>query len=316
MKEIGGYFGLEQLISHEYYPELIPVNNARNGLLYILRTRQISKIRIPFYLCDSVSRMCEREGISYSFYRIDKDFMPMLAQPLEEGEWLYIVNYYGQITNEQLILFQKQYKRVIFDNVQAFFQQPVSGIDTVYSCRKFFGVPDGGYVSSDAQLFGQIPEDESRERMKHILGRFESGSASAYYADFKNNDHSFRELPLRKMSALTHNLLGAIDYSAVKVRRESNFDILHQALGAINKLSLKKTQGPYVYPFYCQGGMEIKKKLAQRLIYVATLWPNVVQLDEGIEKDYAENILPLPCDQRYDAEDMNRIVEAILQCIN
>lgn len=36
MKEIGGYFELEQLISNEYYKDLVPLNNGRNALLYLL----------------------------------------------------------------------------------------------------------------------------------------------------------------------------------------------------------------------------------------------------------------------------------------
>ena len=57
--------------------------------------------------------------------------------------------------------------------------------------------------------------------------------------------------------------------------------------------------------------MPIKKKLAAQKIYVPTLWPNVLDMEGTMEKDYAENILPLPCDQRYTAEDMTRIIDAI-----
>ncbi len=61
------------------------------------------------------------------------------------------------------------------------------------------------------------------ERMKHVLGRFEGNSASDYYDCFNNNDESFKEIELRLMSKLTHNILGAIDYQAAKRRREENF---------------------------------------------------------------------------------------------
>lgn len=61
------------------------------------------------------------------------------------------------------------------------------------------------------------------ERMKHILGRFEGDSASDYYELFNDNDESFKEIELRHMSKLTHNILGAIDYQAAKRRREENF---------------------------------------------------------------------------------------------
>ena len=63
--EIGGYFGLEPLISNEYYKDLLALNTARNALLYILKARRIQKLYIPYYLCDSVSEMCDREGYTY-----------------------------------------------------------------------------------------------------------------------------------------------------------------------------------------------------------------------------------------------------------
>lgn len=59
--------------------------------------------------------------------------------------------------------------------------------------------------------------------------------------------------------------------------------------------------------------MEIKKKLAEEGIFIPTLWPNVMDempLD-SIEYDYASNILPLPCDQRYSTNEMRIIVEKL-----
>ena len=149
--------------------------------------------------------------------------------------------------------------------------------------------------------------------MKHLLGRYE-GCASDYYADFKANDKSFDRLELRGMSRLTHGILGAIDYEAVRKRREQNYATLHQRLGSHNKLNLRMPVGPYAYPFYCQRGMEAKKLLAQKKIYVATLWPNVLKEKAPLEKDYAANILPLPCDQRYGSEEMEYMAAEIQMC--
>lgn len=310
-KEIGGYFEIENLKGKEYYPNLLAFNTARNSLLYILKARKIIKIYIPYYLCDSVFRLCEREGYAYEYYPIDKNFYPVFEKELGENEYLYIVNFYGQISNKKIIEWKKKYKNVIFDNVQAFFQKPVKGIDTIYSCRKFFGVPDGAYLSTDAQCKENFEIDKSGTRLKHLLGRFEE-NATEYYNDFKKNDEAFVDLPLKYMSEFTHNILRAIDYEKVKRKRNENFAFLAQELSAKNKLKLKKVDGPYCYPFYCENGMEIKRKLAQKNIYVATLWPNVLGLEGTLEKDFAENILPLPCDQRYCKEDMKYIIETIL----
>lgn len=316
MKEIGGYFGLEQLISNEYYADLIALNTARNALAYLIEARKIEKLYIPFYLCDSVSDVCDREQCRYEYYHIDKKFRPVFEKKLNDSEYLYIVNYFGQISNEELAQLKTKYNNIIFDNVQAFFQGPTDNVDTIYSCRKFFGVPDGAYLSTDAVLERSLETDISMDRIKHIMGRFEGGCASDYYNDFKHNDETFDKLALKAMSKLTHNILGAIDYDYVIKKRNENFAFLAEKLRSINKLEISVPNGPYMYPFYCENGMAVKKKLAEKKIFVPTLWPNVLDTDSSLDRDYAENIMPLPCDQRYGSEDMNRVVKEIHLCLN
>lgn len=314
MKEIGGYFGLERLVNRPYYPELIAVNSGRGALLYILRAKGVKKLWIPRFLCGSVRRLCRDEGYSFEEYPIGEDFLPRFEGVLGSGEYLYAVNYYGQIGPEKVLTLKEQFDNLILDNVQAFFQRPVKGVDTVYSCRKFFGVPDGGYAATDAPLSEPLARDVSMNAMRHILGRFEGPSASDYYADAKANDRRFAEAGLRAMSALTENLLGAIDYEAARERRNENYAVLAERLGQINPLALTAPDGAFAYPFYHRDGMKLKKLLAEEKIFVPTLWPEVLELDGTLEKDYAENILPLPCDQRYDTQDMMFMAEK-LACI-
>ena len=315
VKEIGGYFGLEKLISHEYYPDLAAVNNARCALLYIIKAKHYHKVYLPYFLCDSVRLVLERERIPFEEYRIDRTFLPLLDIRTNSGEVVYIVNYYGLLCDEQLISLKNRYGNIVVDNAQAFFARPVKGIDTLYSCRKFFGVPDGGYAYTDAEFQESLSTDVSMDRMRHLLGRFEGNSASDYYDCFNHNDESFKAIELRLMSALTHNILGAIDYHAAKCRREGNYLFLSEALGDKNLLEMECPSGPYAYPLYIRDGMTVKKQLAKRKIYVATLWPNVLGTGLDVETEFAENILPLPCDQRYAEEDMQRVVNAVRELI-
>ena len=118
------------------------------------------------------------------------------------------------------------------------------------------------------------------------------------------------------MSNLTRNILGAVDYETVKEKRNTNYAVLDENLGGINRLQLVQPDGPYCYPLYCKNGMQVKKALAAEKIYVATLWPNVLDMDAPFERNLAENILPLPCDQRYDAEDMQRIIDVLQKVTN
>ncbi len=311
MKEIGGYLELDDFWGEEYYPHAVAVNSARNGLLYLIIARSIRKLYIPYYLCDSISRLCEREGCPYAFYSIHEDFTPAFEGSLQEGEYLYVVNYFGCLDDAKILELKSLYGNVILDNVQAFFQRPLNGIDTIYSCRKFFGVPDGGYVNTDARLLDIIPADVSMDRMRHVLGRYEGVSASDFYNDFKANDESFNSLELRKMSRLTHNLLKVVNYEKVRRQREENYAFLADSLKNDNRLPDIRPVGPYMYPFYCPNGMEVKKRLVENKIYVPTLWPNVLECKHSLEKDYVESILPLPCDQRYGLEDMEYVVDEL-----
>lgn len=312
MREIGGYFELEKFKSNEYYKDLIALNCGRNALEYLFKTKKIQKVYLPVFLCSSVKLMCQNNSYDYQLYHIDENFMPEFNKDLGADEYIYIVNYYGLFSKKDVILFKQKFKNIILDNVHSFYQKPVENIDTIYSCRKFFGVPDGAYLSTDCIL--ELEKDKSADRFKHLLGRFE-GKASDFYSDFKQNDEDFKKSPLRAMSDLTHNILGAIDYKAVEQIRKKNFQILNNAFRGINKIDVSNIDIPYAYPLYLEDGMKIKKKLAENGIYVATLWPNVIEDGNDLEIDFAQNILPLPIDQRYDEDDMKYIIDQVKKYI-
>lgn len=311
MREIGGYFELDTYSMPMLHEGAIALNCGRNTLAYLIEAKGIEKIKVPKFLCDTVREVCEKEKISISFYSITRDFLPE-ELTLEADEWLYLVNFYGQLDNDTIRGYVEKYERVIVDHAQAYFQMPLENVDTLYTCRKFFGVADGGILYTDTKLDREIPQDESFERMKFVLGRFER-SASEFYAEAASNNDFFADEPIKLMSKLTENLLHGIDYEAVKQKRTRNFEILHEAFGKINPLKLTVPQGAFMYPLYLEKGGEIRRKLQAKKIFIPTLWPDVFEhCDESeLEYDYAKNILPIPVDQRYDEEDMKYIIKAV-----
>lgn len=311
MREIGGYFELDKYSMPMLHEGAIALNCGRNTLAYLIEAKGIEKIKVPKFLCDTVREVCEREKISISFYSITRDFLPE-ELTLEADEWLYLVNFYGQLDNDTIRGYVEKYERVIVDHAQAYFQMPLENVDTLYTCRKFFGVADGGILYTDTKLDREIPQDESFDRMKFVLGRFER-SASEFYAEAASNNDFFADEPIKLMSKLTENLLHGIDYEAVKQKRTRNFEILHEAFGKINPLKLTVPQGAFMYPLYLENGGEIRRKLQAKKIFIPTLWPDVFEhCDESeLEYDYAKNILPIPVDQRYDEVDMKYIIKAV-----
>lgn len=138
-------------------------------------------------------------------------------------------------------------------------------------------------------------------------------TANRYYNDYVDNEELIENLPLRKMSKITENILRSIDYDNVKFIREQNFQFLDNEFSCLNKLKVKEVEGPFMYPLYISNGNEIRKKLLEQNIYIPTLWPDVFKLckETELEYDMAKNILPLPCDQRYDIETLKLLVNEI-----
>ena len=68
-----------------------------------------------------------------------------------------------------------------------------------------------------------------------------------------------------------------------------------------------------VYPFLSEQGMLLKKQLIKSKIFVATYWPNVMEwtAPNSFESSLANNLIPLPLDQRYSHKDMERTIKLL-----
>lgn len=316
MQEIGGYIELDRYDGAEYYPDGIALNCARNCLAYLLKSRNIKKIYLPFFLCASLYGVCKKLDVEVEHYRINSKLRPALVKKIDDNAWFVLVNYYGQISADEVDIYKNEFGNVILDNTQAFYQKPRAGVDAIYSCRKFFGVADGAYLFTEAKLKDDLETDISYNRMKFLLGRFEK-TANEFYGNFVQNNEIFKTEPVKKMSRLTHNLLRALNYNNIAEIRQTNFAYLEHRLAHVNKLSLTVPYGAFMYPLYIDNGVKIRQLLQRDKIYIPTLWPDVLEVCEktDLEYDMAANILPLPVDQRYGIKEMQYLADKILSLI-
>ncbi len=306
-KPIGGYFEISGLYRQPYYKNCLSFNNARNCLRYLIKKRKIQTIYVPKYLCSSVFTAVKKENCILRTYNIDSNFTPLISS-IKKDEYIYIVNYYGQLDNYYIEELSKNYRHLIVDNAQAFFQKPVSNIDTIYTCRKFFGVPDGAYLFTDLKCNCNFEYESTYDHCRHIIGRLEK-NAEEFYLDYQNSEKRFENSQIKLMSKFSETILGAIDYDTCIQKRNSNFLYLNAELRDINLISPHFNNGPFCYPFAVENGDYIRKELIKHKIFVPVLWPNIIN-DESV-KHLALNILPLPCDHRYDTEQMIRIIKII-----
>lgn len=312
-KSIGGYFELELPQGAEYHSGAIALNTGRNCLEYILRVRGYKHVYLPFYSCDVLLEPFKKLDIRYSFYHINESLEISTPISLSDGEALLYINYYG-LKQDYIDSLAKRYgSQLIADNTQAFFARPVGGIDTFYSCRKFFGVPDGAYLYCDRSLKQDLQQDRSWERMDYLLKRIDVSTEEAY-VDFCEHEEHLIGNPIRKMSNLTSRIMSSIDYQRVAQCRRNNYKLLHKTLNNKNSVSLPLLDDavPMVYPFLTDD-RNLRQRLIDSKIYVARYWPNVLDWCDEHSNEFklTNQLLPLPVDQRYGQEEMAKIASLI-----
>ena len=170
-------------------------------------------------------------------------------------------------------------------------------------------MPDGGYLYTDADADFEIEQDESYTRMASLVKRIDI-SPEAGYNDFRTTSAEFLQMPIRRMSKFTKRMMQSVNYAEVAQRRQNNYNCLRQHLGG---RQLDEGEVPMIFPYESTEGQGLRKQLIERKVFVAKYWPNVDEWagDTALETWMANHILPLPIDQRYDEEDMGRIVQTI-----
>lgn len=312
MKEIGGFFELDLPKGEQYHTNALKLNSARNCFKYLLQASKPTKVWLPAYCCDSLIEPLTIENVAYEFYSINKQFDPVLLPELGAGERFLYINYFGLKDKFIKKLIELYAEKLIIDNTQAFFNKPPLNIDTFYSARKFFGVADGGYLYTNKKINNELEYDLSSNNMTHVLGRYEL-TASDFYKQYRTSESSLVSQPVKKMSKITESLMGIIDYKQAEKKRVENFIYLANALNNVNLIDIESdlSSVPMVYPLLIKENL--KNELINNKIYVASYWQDAIKrVDENsVEDNFIKYLIPLPIDQRYSLEDMDRILKVI-----
>lgn len=319
MKPIGGYFEWEFPVARnsELHDGAVYLNSGRHALEYILKgIGNIRSLWISYFTCDAVIEPLKRLGISWKFYHINANLEIADTIHLQDGEYLLYTNYYGIKDAYVKQVVKSNGNRVIIDNAQALYCKAIAS-HQFYSPRKFMGMPDGGLaVTNVPNTAASLPVDSSYDKCTHLLKRHEL-LPSEGYNDFKAVSRKIAESALSQMSNISRRILASVDLDDIKQKRRQNFERIHQLLASTNRLQIPPLDSfacPLIYPYLSNNGRELKKKLIEQEIFVATYWPNVFEWTNQNDTEYelANHVVCIPIDQRYATEDMERIATAIL----
>jgi hypothetical protein len=313
---IGGYFELELPACGAFpYPETLRFQSARAAFATLLEATRPVAAWVPALICDSMLLPLWRAGLPTKFYAVDARFEIEAGVQVQPDEILLYVDHFGVCRGaEDSVLQRFASERVVLDHAQSFYSAPRDCVATIFSPRKFFGIPDGGLLATQRNV--ELPSEEdsgSLERCEHLLRRHD-GTPADGYAAFRRAEDSLDDVAPRRMSKLTSRLLRSVDFEAARKRRIANFEFLHARLAGMNQLALdvRKLDGPLCYPLLlAKPGM--RDRLLAENVFVPTYWREVLdRVPAGsFEAQWVERGLPLPCDQRYEIVDLERIVEIL-----
>ncbi len=319
--EIGSFIELDLRSGGEYYSgekDVARLNSARSGIYHACRLLGCNSILIPYYLCPAVKNSLAKYGVNVDFYFISESFEPMDVNQRADQAFL-LVNYFGILSQERLTTIAGRYKNVIIDNSAGFFSRPCDNSYSVYSPRKFFGVPDGGYVLGPGaeRLTNDYEQDRSSDTSLFLLKRIEYG-LTATYPERMKNEARVDESGVLRMSVLTRALLNSVDYVPLREKRIVNFRLAHKLFRTINlidpPLFCDDESAPMVYPLVIEEST-LAEKLKNSSIFVGRLWKNVLEEvpDNSFEAFLSMYLVPIPIDQRYSEGDLSLVYSCITE---
>lgn len=309
--EIGSFIEMEFKDTGEYHfgSDVIRLNTGRAGIAHAIRILGCDTAWLPYYQCETVRDFLVQRGIQVKYYHIDKQYNPVGLSPAK-NEAVIIVNYFGVMSTRRLASLAGRYEKVIVDHAQAFFAEPIINGLSVYSARKFIGVPDGAYVCGEkVNAIHDYEQDYSSDTALFLLQRIEYGCEGKAYLSREKNEERIENAGILKMSELSRRILCSVDYGRnIEIRRK-NFDTACRCFGSINKINplmyYDETCVPMVYPLVAEAE-GLLDFLLKNKVFQGRWWRYILdELGEDCFEYYlSENLIPITIDQRYTEREL------------
>ncbi len=264
------------------------------------------KAWLPAICCSSVAAPFLARGYTLLFYGDPgRDGLP----PLARGDVFLYIHFCGFPSRaaEKLLsdLPGNRYPFVVEDCVSALFTANVGefGDFVLYSFRKFLAVPDGGLLLSRSPLKTALePAREPFIAAKTLGSLLNSPELLRRGEDLLDTDHAPRE-----PSDLGRYILDRLPWEHIPGARRKNYAILASLIPGA--LPLDEDTVPLGLPLFLPKG---KAELERRLRGAGFDPPFSWDAPPGDPKKEAERVVVLPCDERMEEEDLEKMAELCL----
>lgn len=319
------------------------LSTGRSAIKFVINTIEsrnpnLKKVAVlPSFTCDTVFEPFLKAGYEVYYYLVEKDLTTTsdaIMRTMQEHDASIVLfhRYFGFDTldgqvNKMCEVLRGLGKYSIEDCTQCLYSN-ISRADsdfTVGSIRKWTGTPDGGFAVCREGVFENKPQISDKEleaaKIKASFAKFRflfehEGNKSEMLAMYREaEDILDKQSAIYALSETSAKVQANLDVENLKSKRKENFRILEKSLkGMIQPVFiLGSKEVPLYFPILVEDKGSLQKHLVSNSIYAPVVWPkddNQPEQCDGAENAYL-HLLCIPIDQRYDVDDMIRIVETI-----
>ncbi len=330
-RAIGGFFALElsatsdHLLQHWTPPDTVGVirrHNARSALHARLSALGARRLWLPAYCCPALAEAAPT-GCSIQFYGQNAQLQPELSdfvKALRSDDVVLLINYFGAPPAPRIRQWLASRADVhwIEDRAHSLAAGAKAwGNDVLYSPRKLCGVADGGLLFARARA-AKLPAPATlpapagtHEAALQRLAVEQGQSRSDYYPIYQQQEQAMAVADC-DISALTWRQLQALSWKGMAQRRRQNYRSLQQHLSRYSWLGDARGFVPSHFVMTHPAAGELTAALHQQGVYAQRHWSTLVAPASFTHAhQLSQQLLSLPCDHRYDADDMARIVQAL-----
>lgn len=345
MKEIGSEFWKRELCdtTNGYFDnDIVLLMSGRTALDFILKdikkSRQAKKAYLPSYCCSSMIVPFEDNDIEVEFYSVIIDEKKGFICDIDmqkDCDIVFLIDYFGFINPETEIYVEKfraAGKVVVKDMTHSVFSENYKDSAAHYtfaSLRKWTALSSGACVYKNGEFFENVPKSTNIE---YIAKRKDAAREKLLYMEKSggNKDNflkefSFAEEILDKdykgysAEPEIKEILSRLDINYISEKRRQNSQYLLRELKNSRVVfplyrTVSEREVPLFVPIRVKYGLreQLRKYLIGKRIYLPIHWPLSLlhKISRQAEETYAD-ILSVVCDQRYDIEDMKRMLKTI-----
>ena len=313
MDAIGGYnqLSISNTNSH-IHTRALKYQSARAALYAYLQAANVQTLYVPNYICDSIFPGLKALNIKIYFYSINQFLLPKkhLTVNGDKSAKILLVNYFGLLDKALKYELGDNPQAYIIDNSQALFCEHIEGTTSIYSPRKFFGMPDGGLLQTPLNISPPQKLYNASANLKHLLLRA-TGHTQEGYKEYLKAEKALECFEPKAMSSISQLLMTCSDISSIKYKRQQNYLRLASHFNIINQLNLPlNEQVPLCYPLKLSKNVSsICSALIKIGIYLPRYWKSEYSEKQG--QSMYNNTLFLPIDERLNEQNMARLIESV-----